>query len=60
MTVGTYAVFTLTGGLVLFKLAIMAFETALLARTLSSRSKPIKQPAALRGPSLQDGTAAGS
>ncbi len=60
MTIGTYAVFTLTGGLVLFKLAIMAFATALLARTLSSRSKPIKQPAALRGPSLQDGTAAGS
>ncbi len=60
MTVGTYAVFTLTGGLVLFKLAIMAFATALLARTLSSRSKPVTRPSALRGPFLQDGDAAGS
>ena len=36
MTVGTFALFTLTGSLVLFKLGIMALAVVLLVRTLSA------------------------
>ena len=36
MTIGTFALFTLTGSLVLFKLGIMALAVVLLMRTLSA------------------------
>ena len=40
MTIGTFAVYAMTGGLVVFKLALMALAVALLARTLFVGSRP--------------------
>ncbi len=47
MTIGTLALFALTGSLVVFKLAIMALAVALLAKTLLHTSKtPVPETAA--------------
>jgi len=47
MTIGTLTLFAITGGLVLFKLALMALAVALLARTLLPEGKPVATRPAL-------------
>ena len=39
MTIGTYALFAVTGGLVMFKLSLMALAVFLLVRSLLPNSK---------------------
>ena len=55
MTVGTLALLTITGSLVLLKVGLMAVAVALLAKTLLPASKPLAsrpEPASL--PSRSD------
>ena len=40
MTIGTYALFAVTGGLVMFKLSLMALAVFLLVRSLLHTSEP--------------------
>ena len=50
MTIGTLALFTLTGSLVLFKLGIMALAVVLLMRTLSTGGDDSRLPQAVARP----------
>ena len=54
MTIGTYALFAVTGGLVMFKLSLMALAVVLLVRSLlptskSAASHPTLESLPLRG-----------
>ena len=50
MTIGTFAIFTLTGSLVLLKLGIMALAVVLLMRTLSAADDDSSLPHAKARP----------
>ena len=40
MTIGTYALFAVTGGLVMLKLSLMALAVVLLVRSLLPKNEP--------------------
>ena len=52
MTISTFTLFTLTGGLVFLKLAVMALAVVFLAKTLFSKKSRFAPQRVLAGPPL--------